>query len=204
MKLPISKAQMILLLFVLFASLELSSQSVIQEGISFYVFTTGNDSNPGTKEQPLASLIGARNAIREYRDSQSTPISFTIWIGDGRYEMSESLELLPEDGGASAAHPVVYKALPNADPIFSGGKKISGFKEGKDGVWEVKLLEFGYYNSRFDQLYVNDKRAVLARTPNEDFLEIGDIEQHVWEKGQGSVAERAQQILTFDGQNAEP
>ena len=201
MNLSTPKIQLIILLFVFLAGPKLSGQS--EENISFYVVLNGNDSNPGTKEQPLASLIGARNAIREYRDSHSAPTSFTIWIGDGRYEMKEPLILLPEDGGSSDEHPVVYKALPNAAPLFSGGKKISGFKKGKDGIWETKLMDFAYYNSRFDQLYVNGKRAVLARTPNEDFLEIGGIEEHVWEKGKGNVAERAQQILTFNGQNAD-
>ena len=203
MKLSTHKIQYIILLFVLMVSIELSGQPVEQESVSFYVLSTGDDSNPGTKEQPLASLTGARNAIREYRDSHNRPTSFTVWVADGYYEMKEPLVLLPEDGGASAEYPVVYKALPNASPLFSGGKKISGFKKGKNGVWEAKLLEFGYYNFRFDQLYVNGKRAVLARTPNEDFLEIGGVEQHIWKKGKGSVAERAQQILTFNGQHAE-
>ena len=203
MRLPTPKVQVILLLFVVLANFKLSGQSVEPEGVSLYVFSNGDDSNPGTKEQPFASLIGARNAIREYRASHSTPTSFTVWIADGRYEMKEPLVLLPEDGGESAKYPVVYKALPNAAPLFSGGKKISGLRMGEDGVWETRLSEFAYYGSRFDQLYVNGKRAVLARTPNEDFLEIGGVEQHIWEKGKGSVAERAQQILTFHGKNAD-
>ncbi|WP_339709290.1 right-handed parallel beta-helix repeat-containing protein [uncultured Kriegella sp.] len=203
MKLSIPKVQVILVLFVVLANFKLSGQSAEHEGVSFYIFSNGDDSNPGTKEQPLASLIGARNAISEYRDAHSTPTSFTIWIGDGRYEMKEPFVLLPEDGGESAEYPVVYKALPNAAPLFSGGKKISGLRMGEDGVWETRLSEFAYYGSRFDQLYVNGKRAVLARTPNEDFLEIGGVEQHIWEQGSERMAERAQQVLTFKGKNAD-
>lgn len=50
-------------------------------------------------------------------------------------------------------------------------------------------------------MYVNGKRATLARTPNKGFLKIDAVEQHIWERGIGRVAERAQQIISFDEEN---
>lgn len=77
-----------------------------------------------------------------------------------------------------------------------GGKKISGFTINENGVWEVSIPESNYYKWRFDQLYVNNKRAILARTPNLGFIKISGIEEKVWVKG--TAPEKAQQILTFD------
>ena len=86
-------------------------------------------------------------------------------------------------------------------PIFSGGKRITGFKINNEGLWEVQIPETNYDKWRFDQLYVNDERAVLAQTPNGGYHTIQNIEQNIWEKGSGRVPEKAQQILTFDEEN---
>jgi hypothetical protein len=52
-----------LILAVIF-SLNLSARD-------FFVATHGSDQNPGTKTQPLASLNGARDLIRQLRNSGS-------------------------------------------------------------------------------------------------------------------------------------
>lgn len=173
------------------------------EGVEFFVTPEGDDLNLGTEEFPLASLTGARDAIRAFRDLNSGPVPVTVWIADGRYEMKEPLVLLPEDSGSAEA-PVLFKASAGAQPVFSGGKSISGFRVNPEGQWEVKIPESEYYNWRFDQLYVNGKRATLARTPNEGFLKIGDVKQDIWIQGNGRVAEKAGQVLSFDERNFSP
>ena len=65
----------------------------------------------------------------------------------------------------------------------------------------LKIPECSYYKWRFDQLYVNGKRATLARTPNTGFLKIGKVKENVWIKGNGRAPEKAQQILYFDNNN---
>ncbi|EAR00018.1 right-handed parallel beta-helix repeat-containing protein [Maribacter sp. HTCC2170] len=162
-----------------------------------YVSPLGNDLNPGTSELPLASLTGARNVIREYKKKNVQSVSFVVTIADGIYTMKEPFVLTHEDGGTSE-HPILYKAERGASPIFSGGKKIGGFTIKENGVWETTIPESKYYKWRFDQLYVNNKRAVLARTPNIGFLKIGGVAENIWERGTGRTPEKAQQILTFD------
>ncbi len=168
--------------------------------INLYVSPTGNDLNSGTTQLPLASLTGARNVIREYKKNNVQSVSFIVTIADGIYRMKEPFVLTHKDGG-TAGYPIIYKAEKGATPIFSGGKKISGFTVKENGVWETKIPESNYYKWRFDQLYVNNKRAVLARTPNIGFLKIGSVEQNIWEQGTGRVAERAQLVLSFDHNN---
>ncbi len=165
-----------------------------------YISTTGNDNNPGTKEHPLATLSGAKSAARIFIKTTKITAPITITIANGYYEMSEPLVLSPEDGGTNE-FPIIYKAANGATPVFSGGKKITGFKVNGDGIWEAKIPESVYYNWRFDQLYVNGKRATLARTPNKGFLKIESIKENIWKRGTGRAADKAQQILSLDEEN---
>ena len=184
----------ILLIVFLFSLVRVNGQ------VELYISTNGNDLNPGTREEPLASLIGARDAIRNYKRNHTVSSSFVVTIDGGSYEMKEPLVLTPEDGG-TAEYPVFYKAAKGSTPIFSGGKKILGFKVNGNGLWEVRIPESVYYNWRFDQLYVNGERAVIARTPNNGFLKIGQVDENIWVKGSGRAPEKAQQVLTFDEAN---
>ncbi|MFT7247269.1 MAG: hypothetical protein ACI97P_000033 [Arcticibacterium sp.] len=185
-----------LIILLFFCRLSLNAQKAI------YVSPLGNDLNPGSEKEPLASLTGARNAIREYKKNHFQSVSFVVTIADGIYTMNEPFVLTPEDSG-TAKYPITYKSKKGASPVFSGGKKISGFTIKENGVWETKILESNYYKWRFDQLYVNNKRAVLARTPNVGFFKIDGVAENIWKKGKGRVAEKAEQILTFDKNNFE-
>lgn len=178
----------VLLMIVVFFTFSIHAQ------VTFHVSPRGNDSNSGTAAQPLASILGARNAIRAYKKEHSAAVSFVVSIADGSYSMNETFVLTPKDRG-TLEHPIVYKAEKGAKPIFSGGEKISGFKVNENGIWEVKIPESSRYNWRFQQLYVNAKRATLARTPNTGFLKIERVQETVWEKGTGRTAKKAQQVL---------
>lgn len=182
---------------IILCNLSISAQ------IELFVSPEGNDLSIGSKEQPLASLTGARNAIREYKKEHAQPVSFVVTIADGKYSMKEPFVLKTEDGGTEE-YPVIYKAAEGSTPIFSGGKIIEGFTVNKKGIWKVKIPECIRYKWRFDQLYVNNKRATLARTPNNGFLKIDTVRENIWEMGNGRFAEKAQQILTFDKNNFKP
>ena len=62
----------------------------------FYVAPTGNDSQPGTQQQPFRTLDRARNAVREQikrfktTGKKRTPI--TIWIAGGAYYCDHTFE----------------------------------------------------------------------------------------------------------------
>jgi len=169
----------------------------------FYVAPYGSDSNPGTEQKPLATLVGARDAVRKFKKENKVAAPINVIIKGGKYQMTKPLVLLPEDGGTSGCQ-IIYRAEKGETPIFSGGKRINGFAINENGVWEADVPECEYYNWRFDQLYVNGKRAVMARTPNKGFLEIGDVKENIWEKGTGRSAEKALQVFSFDKKNFKP
>tara|TARA_R110001592_G_scaffold9215_4_gene49264 strand:- start:22286 stop:24379 length:2094 start_codon:yes stop_codon:yes gene_type:complete len=176
------------------------AKQVNEKEITVYVAPNGDDKNKGTIDQPLASLIGARDWIRAHKQNNGTTGPVTVLVRGGEYQMMAPLELYPKDGGSEDA-PIVYKAYQDEKPVFSGGKKLTGFKVNELGIWELDLDESRYYKWRFDQLYVNGERATLARTPNKDFMHIGSVRQNDWIKGSGRVVEKAQQILSFDEEN---
>ena len=56
--------------------------------------------------------------------------------------------------------------------MFSGGKKIGGWKKTAEGLWRAELAEVREGKWRFDQLWVNGRRATRARTPNKGFFHL--------------------------------
>jgi len=138
-----------------------------------YVAPDGNDQwsgrlarpNESRTDGPLASLAGARDAVRKLKVARVPSEPIRVIVADGRYTLAAPIVFKPEDSGSLAA-PIVYEAAPGAHPVFSGGRAITGFKPGPDGVWVAEVPEVKAGTWRFEQLFVNGRRAVLARTPN--------------------------------------
>ncbi len=124
---------------------------------TLWVSPDGDDASPGTRERPLATLAGARNAIRRLQPLTG-PVQ--VWILPGTYLLSEPVVFTPEDSG-TAEFPIVYAAASPEKPVFSGGRAIKGFRQSESGVWTAQAP------FRFEQLWVNGRRAVRARSPNE-------------------------------------
>ena len=106
---------------------------------------------------PVASLAAARDAARKARAAGEKG-DITIRIAAGEYPLTEPVIFEPQDSGVS------YQAAPGAQPVFTGGKKITGWKASAGGLWTVKVDPAW----RFEALWVNGARAIRARTPNAD------------------------------------
>jgi hypothetical protein len=143
----------------------LSAQSGLAK--DFYISTVGKDTNPGTKEKPLASLQGAQREVRAYiKTGLKEPIN--IVIDGGTYFLNKPLSLTPEDSG-TAEYPISWRAAKNEKVIFSGGVPITGTwqENAGTGIWYVDIPDVteGW---NFRQLFVNGSRAIRARFPNAD------------------------------------
>lgn len=112
---------------------------------------------------PNKTIAQAQAEVREKRKASPTP-SIRVVIGDGVYRIDEPLVFDLEDGGSAKA-PIVYEAAEGARPVISGGKSISGFSVGKDGIWKTQVSP----EWKFEQLWVNGKRAIRAREPDSFF-----------------------------------
>ena len=118
---------------------------------------------------PLTSLESVRDAVRRLRAAGGLQGPTHIVIAGGTYTLSKPLVLTPEDSGTPDA-PVIYEAAPGAKPVFSAGRRISGFERGAGGLWTVHLPEVQAGKGYFEQLWVNGRRATRAHTPNSLYL----------------------------------
>ena len=96
---------------------------------TLYVAPSGNDAWSGRlaapaadrTDGPLATLAGARQAVRKLKAQGPLKEPVQILVADGEYAMSEPLVLTPADSG-SATCPISYEAAPGAAPRFTGGR----------------------------------------------------------------------------------
>ena len=131
------------------------------------VATSGNDANPGTVAQPVATPQGAQIRVRALIQA-SLSNAVDVVFAAGTYNMTAPLELRPEDSG-TAAFPITWKAASNGTVVLSGGKRITGtWTNGGGGIWFTDLTGVGLGTNQwnFRQLFVNGQRAVRARYPN--------------------------------------
>lgn len=125
-----------------------------------YVSPAGNDSNPGTRQSPLASLAAAQDVVRSVAGKQAV----IVHVADGIYYLPQTLVFSAEDSG-SADYPVVYKAENEGKAILSGGSKLNlKWLPFKDGIFQA-MTPSGLV---IDQLFIDGQNQRMARYPNYD------------------------------------
>ena len=167
----------------------------------FTVAPDGSDANPGTEASPFATLVRARDALRELRAKKADPAAgATVTVRGGTYQMAQPLELSAGDGGCSNA-PVVYRARAGEEVRLVGGRVVTGWtrvsdpavlarldEAGRTNIWQADLkalgvTDFGAMKSDADwtssapglELFFNDVPMTLARWPNEGTVKIGEL-----------------------------
>jgi hypothetical protein len=115
-------------------------------------------------DSPIANFVQARDEARKLREGgDAEPV--VVRVADGVYPLTDPIVFEPRDSG------VTYEAAPGAKPVFTGGRRITGFKTGADGVWTVQLPAVQDGKEYFEALWVNGRRATRARTPNEGYFQ---------------------------------
>ena len=89
-------------------------------GNSLYASLSGSDHNPGTEEEPFATLAKARDRIRDVKEAGSLPQGgITVNIRGGAYPITGTFRLTSEDSGTALA-PITWRAHPAEVVRFSG------------------------------------------------------------------------------------
>ena len=143
----------------------------------FFVATNGNDAwsgrlrapNADGTDGPFATIVRARDAVRQSRTAAKADKPCTVLIRGGTYRLAQPIVFGPEDSG-TADGVVTYAAYPGEKPVFSGGRVITGWKRNAGAVWTAPIpakLAGEWY---FKQLFVNGQRRTRARTPNDGYL----------------------------------
>jgi hypothetical protein len=134
------------------------------------VSPSGRDSDPGTRDQPVASLHRAQELAREaLRRTAEEPL--TVTLEPGVYRLSEALLFTPEDGG-SESRSVTWQAAAPGTVRISGGVLLTGWQVGTDGVWQLKLPDAFPGPAGFRELFINGERRPRARHPNDGYFRI--------------------------------
>ena len=179
-------------------------------GLTLHVSTSGRDTwsgalsspNAARTDGPLATLTGARDAVRRLRVSGQIPAGgVTVEFQRGRYEQTATCAFAAEDSGTTDA-PVVYRAASGAEVRVSGGVRLWQMKPLTDTnvlerlpeaargqVRVVDLVNQGLFDYGVEptgskaqpasgtQLTYNDALMTLARWPNEGFVNVATLPQ---------------------------
>ncbi len=136
----------------------------------FVVAPTGSDQSPGTLAEPFATLARAQAAVRELSRTQPQRESLVLVRG-GTDLLSRPIAYTPADSGRDGGA-VTYAAYPSEQPVFSGARVVTGLRAAEGGWWQAVLPDVRDGRWFFEQLYVNGRRAVRARTPNRGYLYV--------------------------------
>jgi hypothetical protein len=121
---------------------------------TFVVAPGGRDQNPGTPQQPLATLAAARDAARK-----AGPRPHRITVLPGNYYLTATLELDPRDNG------LTIEAGPGGPATLYGGTPVTGWRRDGDRLWIADLPEVKQGTWDFRSLVVNGRLAERARLP---------------------------------------
>ena len=119
-----------------------------------FVAPAGSDSNPGSKEQPLATLAAARDAARKAGAGLHR-----IVVLPGDYFLAKTLELDARDNG------LTVEAAEAGKVTLYGGKLVGGWRRDGEQFWCAELpgVKEGAWD--FRALIVNGRMPDRARMP---------------------------------------
>lgn len=149
--------------------------SSLSVGSTFYVATDGSDGwsgklaepNSGKTDGPFATLVRARDAVRELKGKQAPPEAIIVTVRGGKYYLGETLTFGAEDSGSSD-FPIRYESYPGEKVILSGGKQVSGWKPFKGQILHTVLPGSKGGEWKFQQLFLNGERQTRSRYPKYD------------------------------------
>lgn len=154
------KSILVFLLFLCFANIEACTTPITE----FFVATNGDDSNPGTKDKPFATIDRARIAVRKINNDQNKDI--TVYIREGRYYVDKPIVFNELDSGKNGFK-IIYCSYPEEKAVIIGGKPIANWKKAGKRIYKTHL---DVKDDQFFHIYENGKRAFEARYPNEGYL----------------------------------
>lgn len=194
--------------------------------MEYFVAPTGDDTGDGSREQPFATLEGARTAIRQLKRHGPLPTGgVTAWVRGGDYRRTAPFTLDAGDSGTAEA-PVVYRAVPGERVRLLGGAPIAGFTPVSDAAVLARLdpaargrvlqadlaaqgiADFGALRSRgFGrettpaqmELFFGGEPMTLARWPNDGFSTIAGIPGDGHDDGHGTLIGALEDGFLYDG-----
>jgi hypothetical protein len=160
-----------------------------------WVSPQGSDERSGAEDAPLATLATAVRRARELRRLGDPAVAkgIRIQLQAGDYALTEPVWLRPEDSG-TAESPTVIAGAEGGRSRLSGGLEVRGWTRlngappemaprARGQLWVADVPSFHGRELEFRQLWINDRKAIRARTPDD-----GQMERLVrWDRGPGEA-----------------
>ncbi len=160
-------------------------------GRTLHVAPDGKDTNPGTREQPFATV---NQALAANRAAGTVAGGTTILMAAGRYPLADTIKLTEADSDSGPDAPLSIRAVTPGTVVISGGKRLTGFtavtdksvlarlpKEARGKVMQCNLsaqgiTDFGSIQEQpMVNLSVNGVLQNSARWPNSGFVRVGNM-----------------------------
>ena len=168
-----------------------------------YVSVQGKDDNPGTKDEPFASIQRARDEVRSIKAGKGMPKGgIVVYLRGGKYLVSDTLAFGPDDSGTPDG-PVVYRSYPGERARIIGGRQLTTVKpltdpevlrrlpeEARGKVWVADLkragiTDYGQLLNRGTSLrcfqpsameaFFNTKPLRLSRWPKQGWEKVAEL-----------------------------
>ena len=154
---------------------------------TLYVAVSGDDATgDGSADRPFATIQKAKDAVRALDKTQG---DIVVKIGDGVYELSQTLVFDERDSGADRCT-IYYEAAGDTKPVISGGRRVrSAWEKATDVTW-LKDGLIAYKtpwtrDSKLRALYVNGQRAAMTKRTG---TPLGAVGTYTVTKGQADWA----------------
>jgi len=146
---------------------------------TIYVSPEGNDGAIGNARFPLRTLDAALQKVRNLRAKRHYADTLTIQLSEGTWSITKPVRLKKEDSGTASA-PLLIKGCGFGKTRLSGGVEVGCFTQKGDGLWQLDLSNVVQFGGDIPQLFVNDERAICARTPNNlEFFKTGPAHEYI-------------------------
>ena len=150
---PVSLTALVVIVLSIFPTDE------ILQAATFTVAPNGQDTNPGTKERPFATLGAARDAAR---NAEGGP--HRIVVMPGEYFLSSPLVLDWRDNG------LMIEAGKGAAVTLYGGEVVNGWQRDGEKFWAADVSEVKAGTWDFRALVINGRMPERARFPESGTL----------------------------------
>jgi Right handed beta helix region len=199
---------------------------LLAAGNSLFVSPSGDDSWPGSKERPVATIERARDIVREWKQTGRMPAGgVTVYLRRGTYRLSRAFELGAADGGTESA-PAIYSAYAGEEARLIGGILIPRLRPVRDrevlerldpkvrrrvvecDVAAPRIRNVDGLKSRGStrprmlahmELFYAGRRMTLARWPNDGFTTIASPGGAAQDDDHGGKIGRLEDGFRYDG-----
>ena len=168
----------------------LGSMGIFGQSTSIFVAKDGSDHNDGSIDAPFATIQRAVDEIPTVKVSGSFD-TIRVVIRRGTYRIEKPIVFEAANGGSEETT-VIIKG--NQDVVISGGVLTS--LEGYGPV--ISSTQTYPVKMRSSDLYVNGRRATVARTPNDGFEKLKEVREELLDEENSRLFLRLSPAITAE------